>query len=279
MQNDFYGKNALVTGAGSGIGYELALQLAQQGAVIIATDIHQDGLDKLNTEITALGGDMFSYLVDHSDESQVSEFVDQVLDKHEHVDILCCNAGVFHQGKIGEFSLDEWKWLMNINYWGQVYLIDRIVPEMKKNNRPGWILITASGAGLMPICGFGPYGSSKAALVILANIMQMELRQYNIHVSALCPGVIATNIMRSGKIQGESNQSTMIKLYDKMGTHPRKVAKAGIKGLKQNKAIIRTPLWHLQATHVMYKLCTRCFLRLGSFLFKRGWSIIGPILK
>lgn len=275
---DFRDKVVIVTGAGSGIGYELALQMAKQGANIIATDISQEGLDKLSKEVSHTGSTMASYIVDHSDETQVAKFVDQVLVGYDRVDVLCCNAGVFHQGKIGEFPLDEWKWVMNINYWGQVYLIDRFVPEMKKNKQ-GWILITASGAGLMPICGFGPYGSSKSALVNLANIMQMELRKYNINVSALCPGVIATNIMRSGKIQGQNNQSTMIKMYDKLGTHPRKVAKAGVKGLIKNKAIIRIPLWHIQGMHVIYKLGTGLFLRLGSFLYNRGWSIIGPILK
>ena len=71
----------------------------------------------------------------------------------------------------------------------------------------------------------------------------------------------------------------MIRMYDKLGTHPRKVAKAGVKGLIKNKAIIRIPLWHIQGMHFIYKLGTGLFLRLGSFLFNRGWSIIGPILK
>ena len=278
MASEFEGKNALVTGAGSGIGYELALEMARNGANIIATDINQEGLETLKKEMAGMGAKMTGYIVDHSDEARVAELMDQIIADHGQVDILCCNAGVFHQGKIGEFPLDEWKWVMNINYWGQVYLIDKFVPEMKKA-RQGWILITASGAGLIPICGFIPYGASKSALVNLANIMQMELRPYNINVSALCPGVIATNIMRSGKIHGENNQSAMIKLYDKMGTHPRKVAKAGVKGLKRNKPIIRTPLWHLQGLHVLYKLSPVFFSWLGSFLYKRGWSVIGPILK
>lgn len=279
MQNtQFHGKIALISGAGSGIGYELALELANQGATIIGTDIRQDRVDSLVNDLSNKGKIVSGYVVDHTDEKQVNDFSKQVLEKYGRVDILCCNAGVAVTGKVVNTPIEDWQWITDINYWGQVYLINQFVPLMKNRNE-GWVLITASAAGLIPFAGMSAYCATKAAMVFLANVMQMELRNHNIKVSALCPGAINTNILKDGRIEGDKNKTLAIKLYSMMGAHPSKVAKAGIRGLKKNKAIIRTPLYHIVLYHFLYRFCPSLLLRFGAFLFNRGWNFIGPLMK
>ena len=276
--NPYRGKTALISGAGSGIGYELAMQFADHGANIIATDIRQERVDKLVEIIRKKGVEVYGYAVDHSDFTQVEEFAKQVLSEAGQVDILCCNAGIGQSGTIGNIPIKDWQWVVNINFWGQIYLINQFVLSMIERNE-GWVLITASGAGLFPLAGMSAYCCTKSAMVFLANTMQMELRKHNINVSALCPGVINTNIIRDGKLQGEANQAFAIKMYEKIGTHPAKVARAGIRGLRRNKAIIRTPVYQIALNHFLYRLWPPLLLRLGSFLYKRGWNFLGPLLK
>jgi len=275
---EFHGKIALISGAGSGIGYELALELANQGATIIGTDIQQDRINSLVDDLKKKGKNVSGYVVDHTDKQQVDDFSKQILEKYGRVDILCCNAGVASSSPVVDTPMKDWQWVTGINYWGQVYLINQFVPQMK-NRKEGWVLITASLAGLVPFAGMSVYCATKAAMVFLANIMQMELRQYNIKVSALCPGVINTNIVKDGKIPGDKNKELAMKIYSKFGTHPSKVAKTGIKGLKKNKAIIRVPLHHAILLHFLYRFCPSLLLRIGSFLFNRGWTFIGPLMK
>ena len=276
--NPYQSKTALISGAGSGIGYELAVQFADHGANIIATDIRKERIEKVVEIIREKKVKVHGYAVDHSDFTQVEEFGRQVLAENGQVDILCCNAGIGHSGTIGNIEMKDWKWVVNINFWGQIYLINQFVPLMMERNQ-GWVLITASGAGLFPLAGMSAYCCTKSAMVFLANTMHMELRKHNINVSALCPGVINTNIIRDGKLQGEANQAFAIKMYEKIGTHPSKVARAGIRGLRRNKAIIRTPLYHIALNHFLYRLWPSQLLRLGAQLYKRGWNFLEPVLK
>jgi short-subunit dehydrogenase len=276
--NPYRGKTALISGAGSGIGYELAVQFADHGANIIVTDIRKERIDKAVEIISKKGVKVQGYVVDHSDFTQVEDFCRQVLADIGQVDILCCNAGIGHSGSIGNVPIKDWEWVVGINYWGQIYLINQFVPPMMERNC-GWVLITASAAGLFPLAGMSAYCCTKSALVFLANIMQMELRKHNINVSALCPGIINTNIIRDGKLQGEVNQAFATKMYEKIGTHPSKVARTGIRGLRRNKAIIPAPFYHVFVNHFLYRLWPPLLLRWGAFLYERGWNFLGPLLK
>lgn len=276
--NPYRSKTALISGAGSGIGYELASQLADHGATIIVTDIRKARVDKTVEMISKKGVKVHGYVVDHADSAQVEDFSRQVMADIGRVDILCCNAGIGHSGTIGNIPLKDWEWVVDINFWGQIYLINQFVPAMMERNQ-GWVLITASAAGLFPLAGMSAYCCTKSALVFLANIMQMELRKHNINVSALCPGIINTNIIRDGKLQGEANRAFAIKMYEKIGTHPSKVARAGLRGLRRNKAIIPGPFYHSFLNHFLYRLCPPLLLRWGAFLYKRGWNFLGPLLK
>ncbi len=277
-KHQFHGKIALISGAGSGIGLELAKHLGKEGAIIVGTDINPTRVSEMVNTLKRDGVNVNGYTVDHADVAAVEALARKVLSEVGEVDILCCNAGVGHGKKIDVIPLDEWKWVMDINLWGVIYLIHFFLPAMVAKKQ-GQILITASGAGLFPLAGMAPYCMTKTAMVTLTNVMRMELKAHNINVSALCPGIINTNIIKDGIIAGDKNKTFAQKFYAAWGTHPSKVAKAAVRGLRKNKGIIVTPRYQLMMNYLMYRISPALIVALGRFLYKRGWNFIGPVLK
>jgi len=272
------GKTALISGAGSGIGLALAKELGRRGATIIGTDIHQDRLDHLLSELKTDGVRAFAYQVDHSNLTAVQDLYEKVQKEAGHVDILCCNAGVGHGGKFDTLTLADWKWVVDINLWGVVYLIHFFLPSMILR-RQGQILITASGAGLSPLGAMAPYCMTKAALVSLTHVMRMDLEVHNINVSALCPGIIKTNVMKDGKLTGEGNRQAAIEFYETKGVDPTKVARTAVKGLLKNKGIVPAPWGQVAIPYLLYRLSPNLIVGLGRMLFKHGRNFLGPYFK
>ena len=146
----FSGGVALISGAGSGIGLELARAFGRAGAAVVGTDINAERIGKLVAELKAQGVSAFGYRVDHAKGEEVEALAARVTAEVGPVDILCPNAGVGHMGKIGSIPEKEWRWVLDINLWGIIHMVNVFIPSMIERKR-GWVLITASGAGLTPI--------------------------------------------------------------------------------------------------------------------------------
>jgi len=250
MKN-FRDKVAIVTGAGSGIGRELALELARAGARLAVTDRYQERIDQVVGEIKGLGAEGRGYPVDHSNFSMVGDFAKRFFSDFGSVDILCLNAGVGTGGRIEEYDIKDWEWTLGNNLWSAVYMVHVFVPRMIAQGS-GQILITASGAGLVGIPGMAPYCTSKFALVGLGEVLRCELAKHHITVSVLCPGIINTKIIQDGQIymkdQSEQSQKTKIEdFYRRYGTDPKKVARDGLRALSRNRGIQLSPfnVWPL----------------------------------
>lgn len=276
----FRDKTAVVTGAGSGIGKELALALAGEGAHVVITDIVKERIDEVLPQLQGKGVRAGGYRVDHSDLEETRAFADRFFKEWGHADILCCNAGVGHGARIEETSLEEWNWVLGVNLWGVIYMVHFFVPRMIER-RQGSILITASQAGLAPAPGMAPYNVTKGALVSLAETLRMELVSHNIGVSALCPGIINTNIIRDGKIhfsEENSVQSNIAQFYATKGTDPAVVAKDGLRALKRDIGIMPTP-FHAWPLYLLHRISPSLFQRLGKSQWKKGKAFIIPVQR
>lgn len=274
----YQGKTVLISGAGSGIGLELAKEFGRRGAVIIGTDINENRVQEMVATLKAMGVRAAGHTVNHADPVDVEAFSKRVLEENGPVDILCCNAGVGHGKAVEQTPLEDWKWVMDINLYGAVYLVHYFLPSMIQRKQ-GHILITASGAGLFPIAGMAPYCMSKSAMVVMANVLRMELKMHNINVSALCPGVINTQIIKNGRMGDQKGQAVAEKFYAQQGVSPAVVARSAVRGVSRNKAIIQTPIYHVAGIYLMYRLVPGLLLWIGSLLRKRGWTFLGPFLK
>lgn len=277
----FRGKTAIVTGGGSGIGKELALALAGEGANVVITDIVEERIDEVKGLLETKGVKAGGYKVDHASLEESKAFAEQFTREWGAVDVLCCNAGVGHAARIEDTTLEEWQWVLGVNLWGVIYMIHLLVPGMIER-RQGSVLITASGAGIMPMPGMAPYNVTKAAMVSLAETLRMELVSHNIGVTALCPGVINTNIVRDGAIrfaggdQAEAVKSRLVNIYATKGTDPAVVARDGLKAIKRDIAIMPTPanVWIL---YLLHRISPAFYNWLGKYLWKKGRAFFLPI--
>jgi NAD(P)-dependent dehydrogenase (short-subunit alcohol dehydrogenase family) len=200
---DFEGKVAVVTGAGSGIGRAMADRFAAEGMKVVLADIEEPALEAAVTELRQQEREVLGIRVDTSSYESVQDLARQTLDEFGAVHILCNNAGVGGGGQgeaIWERSLNDWNWTFGVNWWGVVYGIKTFVPIMIEQDEPAAVVNTASIAGLtggmMDI-----YSITKHAVVRASEALhlQLTLRDSPVHAHVLCPGFVATRIGASSR--------------------------------------------------------------------------------
>lgn len=270
----FTGKTAIVTGAGSGIGRALANALADAGCKVVVTDILQERVDDVVTELCAKGTQCAGYVVDHSKRESVEAFSKSFFDQWEHVDILCSNAGVGCGGRLEETSLEDWDWVLSINLYGAIYMMHYFVPHMMARDQ-GSILLTVSDAGLFSIPGMLAYQTTKHGVMGLGTTLRSELYNRNIKVSMLCPGIINTNIICDGRINllddsGKETKDKLADFYKKRGVDPSVVAAAGLRAIEKDRAITIVPWSHAGPQYLLWRISPQAFIGLVRFVWKRG---------
>ena len=199
---DFKGKNGVITGAASGIGYALAEKLAKEGMNIILADIEQDALDTAVEKISQHGVETLGVRADVMQKDQVGHLFNESIKAFDKVNFLCNNAGVASTvlaDGIWELDDKDWEWVLGVNFYGTLYGLQLFVPHMIKHNEKGHVLNTISLAGILP--GEGIYGVSKHAALALSESLWQGLRdaKSKIGASVLCPGFVNTNIIESNR--------------------------------------------------------------------------------
>lgn len=192
---------AVVTGAGSGIGREFALELARRGGRVVCADINLEAAQKTVGMIDTLGQ---SALAVQCDVSKLSE-VQRLAESAEawlagQVDIVINNAGVGAGGTpVGETPIKDWKWVLGVNLWGVIHGCHVFAPRLREQGRGG-IINVGSTASFAAAPMMGPYNVSKAAVLALSETLAAEMAGTGITVTALCPTFVKTNIVRDGRI-------------------------------------------------------------------------------
>ena len=189
-------KVAIITGAGRGIGREIALTFAREGARVAVVDIREETASETAGEAAAAGADSIALGADVSDAKSAQEAVDNVIDKFGRVDILVNNAGVTADGLIMKMSDDSWNRVLDINLKGAFNFIKAVVRNMMKQ-RSGRIINISSVVGLMGNAGQANYAASKAGLIGLTKSVAKELASRGVTVNAIAPGFIATQMTES----------------------------------------------------------------------------------
>lgn len=179
------GSRVLITGAAGGIGYETAVQFARAGAELILSDRDQDALERASQKLRAHGVAVHTYVVDVSDQAAVEAMAADVAETTGGVDILINNAGMGYVGALAETSLETWKTLMNVNFWGPLHHIYAFLPQLKKEG--GQIVNVASGRAFYGLPAWGAYAVVKAALGVASELLHLELHRYGIHVTTVYP--------------------------------------------------------------------------------------------
>jgi len=194
------GKVAVITGAGSGIGRAIAEAFAAEGSSVVVADLDDGAADVVTQGIQSAGGVALTVKVDVSDAAEVDRLAATTLERFGRVDVLCNNAGVSTFNLISDQTLDDWRWVVGVNFWGVVHGVHTFVPIMRDQGTPAHIVNTASIAGLLSGVAFiGPYCATKVAVVSISETLAQELAidQTPIGVSVLCPSSVDTKVMES----------------------------------------------------------------------------------
>lgn len=187
----FANQVAIVTGASSGIGWELAKELARRQCVVGVVARRKDRLDALVQEIQAAGGKAACATADVADRAQTVAAIHSLRDQLGPIDLLLANSGVGFSTTIEPFNVDEIEQMFKVNTLGVVYAVEAVLPDMLKRGK-GHLAAVSSLAAHFPIPGESGYCGSKTAVNVFCDSLRVQLRGRGIHVTTVCPGFIAT---------------------------------------------------------------------------------------
>jgi len=191
-------KIAFVTGAGSGIGEQIARLFAQQGAHVILADIRVDAAERVAGEIRAAGGSTRTQQLDVAEESQVKAVIERVAATEGRLDILVNNAGISHVGTILETSLQDWERVMRVNAGGVFLCAREGVRQMLAQSPVGGVIINMSSVvATIGIDRRLPYSASKGAVLALTRSIAIDFVTQGIRCNAICPGTVQTPFVES----------------------------------------------------------------------------------
>ena len=204
MIENFKGKTAVLTGAGSGFGLECARIGAKLGMNLVLVDVQQDALDKAAAEMKAQGAQVLALKVDVSNTQAMEQLAAEVKARFGAPHFVFNNAGVGAGGLVWENSVADWEWVLGVNLWGVVHGVRLFTPMMLEAAKAdptyqGHIVNTASMAGLLTPPNMGIYNVSKHAVVALTETLYQDLHLVSDQVSAsvLCPYFVPTGISQS----------------------------------------------------------------------------------
>jgi NAD(P)-dependent dehydrogenase (short-subunit alcohol dehydrogenase family) len=180
------GKRAVITGAGSGLGRELSLLLAGRGFRLGIADIDAQGASETLRLVEGSGGSGEMFICDVTSAGQLHRLAEHFFEAWGGVDLLINSAGVAAGGTVGDIPLEDWHWLMDVNFWGTLHACHAFIPRMRAQGR-GHIVNIASAAGMVCLPEMSSYNVSKAAIIALSESMRSELAPHGVGVTAACP--------------------------------------------------------------------------------------------
>lgn len=241
---DFTGKVVVITGAAHGLGEATAKAFAARGAKLALCDIDIEGLREVKGVLEARGTEVMTCLVDVTQASQFEEFSERVYQEFGHVDVLVNNAGVVLAGRMENMTLEDWQWIIGINVWGVIHGTHFFYPGMSRRGS-GHIVNIASAAALIPLPILSAYSGTKSAVLSMTRVWRAEGAMHGVGFTAICPGVMNTNISKSVRICTGAERkppSSSQEKADKFLAHkrydPANVAEAILRSVEKNKSVV-----------------------------------------
>lgn len=234
-------RHAIVTGAASGLGRALSVELGQRGWHVALADVNDAGSQETLALMRAAGGDG---QVEHLDVTQVEEWQalrGKLQASWPALDLLINNAGVGCSGNVGELPLEDWQWIININLNGAIYGCHTMVGWMKQNPCGAHIVNVASMAAVISAPGMAPYNVTKAAIVSLSETLSGELKPYNIAATAVLPAFFATNILKNGRFHKSNQWQVARTLMSHSRVSAEKVAKKVLRAVDRKQLYVFAP--------------------------------------
>lgn len=202
----------MITGAGSGLGREIALRWAKEGWQLALADLNDEGLAQTLKMVREAGGDGFVQRCDVRDYSQLAAFAERCEETFGGIDVIVNNAGVAGGGFFEELSLEDWDWQISINLMGVVKSTMAFIPLIERSQ--GKIINIASMAALMQGPAMSNYNVAKAGVVALSESLLAEFKEKNVGVHVVCPSFFQTNLLDSFRGPSNNVKSQFSKLLE-----------------------------------------------------------------
>jgi NAD(P)-dependent dehydrogenase (short-subunit alcohol dehydrogenase family) len=240
---DIAGRIAVVTGGGSGIGRATALALAEQGARVAVTDLRAASAEATAGMIRVRGGESRAYALDVADTAQIREGSGRIQEELGIPSLLVNNAGIAVGGYFMDTSEDSWQSIMSVNLMGVIQCCREFIPAMVGSGRTGHVVNIASMLGYTGMRGVTAYCTTKFGVMGFSESLRAEMVDHGIGVSAICPGMIRTNIIHAGILESSSEDVEVRRqqinaLYEKRNYPPDKVARAVLSAIRRNRAVV-----------------------------------------
>lgn len=232
-------KVVVITGAASGIGRALALNVAARGARLAICDVDEDGLAQTTDLVKNEGAEIKADRLDVSDKAAVASYAADVAAHYGRVEVVINNAGVAHAGPVTEMEYSDFEWLMGINFWGVVYGTKEFMPHLIASG-DGHLVNISSLFGLVSMPGQSTYNSAKYAVRGFTESVRMDMLKQALPVGVTCvhPGGIKTAIARNARVtRGEDQRATANFFDNKLAkTTAEKAAEVIIDGMLAGRA-------------------------------------------
>ncbi|MGH3518135.1 MAG: SDR family NAD(P)-dependent oxidoreductase [Haloechinothrix sp.] len=237
---DFSGKVAVITGAGSGIGRALAVELAKRGSRLALSDVDTAGIAETAALCEKAGAQANQYLLDVADRKAVYDHADAVSADFGQVNLVFNNAGVALTATVAELSWDDFEWIVDINFWGVMYGTKAFLPHLIASG-DGHLVNISSVFGLIAVPSQSAYNATKFAVRGFTEALRQEMRneRHPVGVSCVHPGGIKTNIARNARAAEGHDTAALASTFDKIAsTSPQSAAKRILRGVRRNEAKI-----------------------------------------
>ena len=249
-------KVVVITGAGSGIGRALALNLAQRGSLLALSDVDEAGLAETVDLVKGAGArEVRSDRLDVADRAAFAAYAGSVAEQFGRVNVVINNAGVALAGEFADLTYEDMDWIVGINFWGVVHGTKEFLPHLIASG-DGHVVNLSSLFGLISVPGQSAYNATKYAVRGLTEALREEMLMngHPVGVTAVHPGGIKTAIARNARVSRQEDKEATAQLFEKIARmSPERAAEIIVKGILGNKARVLVGL-DAHALHHFAKL-------------------------
>lgn len=262
-------KTAVVTGAASGLGRSLCVELARDGWKLGMVDINIAGAEETLALVERAGGTGEPYICDVRSFEEVQAMADHFLGAWGKVGMLFNNAGLGAGGNVGEIPIEEWRRTVDTDLWGVIHGCHAFIPAMKRA-RAGHIVNTGSIGAFIGLPEIAPYSVSKAGVIALSETIRSELAPFNVGVTVVCPSFFKTNIIDTMATTDDWHRQVLEVAFESAKMSCDELACRVLRAAEKNRLYV-FPQASAKLTWYQKRFVPTTTIRLWTFLNGRGW--------